>query len=259
MDLQNKVALVTGAGSGIGKASALKLAAHGARVALLSRTQGQIEEVAAEISAAGGEALVVTADVAQVDQMQAAYAAIAEKWDRLDMVVANAGVNGLWASLEEMTLEDWDYTMDINLKGTFLTVKYALPLMKRQGGAIVVVSSVNGTRMFSNTGATAYACTKGAQVIFTKMTAPELAHHKIRINAICPGWIRTEIQDNTVIKNQAIKWPITYEKGAIPLTGGLPGSSEQCADLIYFLCADASSHITGTEMWIDGGQSLIQG
>ena len=259
MQLSGKVAYVTGAGSGLGKAGAIKLAQEGAKVALLSRTPTQINEVAAQIRAAGGEAIAIQGDVSSPEDMQAAVKTIVDTWGRLDIVIANAGINGVWASLEDLTVEDWDTTLDINLKGTFLTVKYAVPYLKQQGGAIVVVSSVNGTRMFSNTGATAYSCSKAAQVAFTKMTAVELAPHKVRINVICPGWITSEIRDNTVLKNQEIRWPVSYPNGTIPLTKGQPGSSEQVGDLIFFLCSDMSSHITGTEMWIDGGQSLVQG
>ncbi len=124
----------------------------------------------------------------------------------------------------------------------------------------MVVSSVNGTRMFSNTGATAYAASKAGQLAMTKMLAPELAPHKVRINCICPGWIQTEIGENTEHRNRdAIKWPVDYPQGTIPLTGKKPGTVDQTSDLILFLVADTSSHITGTELWIDGGQSLVQG
>lgn len=259
MSLAGKVAFVTGAGSGLGKAAAIKLAQEGAKVAVLSRTPAQIKEVAAGINSSGGEAIAIQADISQPDQMEKAVQQIIDQWGRLDIVIANAGINGKWASLEDLTPEDWDTTLNINLKGTFLTVKYAVPHLKKQGGAIVVVSSVNGTRMFSNTGATAYSCSKAAQVAFTKMTAVELAPHKIRINVICPGWITSEIRDNTDLQNQAIKWPVNYPNGTIPLTEGKPGTEAQCADLMYFLVSDASSHMTGTEMWIDGGQSLVQG
>lgn len=259
MQLAGKVAYVTGAGSGLGKAAAMRFAQEGAKVAVLSRTAAQINAVAAEIEAAGGEALALVADVSQPDQMQEAAQKIMDKWGRLDIVVANAGINGVWASLEELTPEDWDTTMDINLKGTFLTIKYAVPHMKQTGGAIVVVSSVNGTRMFSNTGATAYACSKAAQVAFTKMTALELAPYRIRINAICPGWIESEISENTTLRNANLRLPVDFPQGKIPLTNGKAGKAEQVADLMLFLASEASSHISGTEMWIDGAQSLLQG
>ena len=260
MSLEGQVALVTGAGSGIGKGAALQLAAEGARVACLGRTVSQLDEVAAQIRDHGGEALVVRSDVSQPDQMQAAVQETADAWGRIDIVVANAGINGVWAPVEEITPEEWDQTLDINLKGTFLTLKFALPWLKKQGGSVIVVSSVNGTRMFSNSGASAYASSKAAQVAFTKMTALELAPHKVRVNCICPGGITTEIRDNTYMRNiDAIRYPIEFPAGKIPLTHGQSGTIEQCGQLISFLASDASSHITGTEMWIDGAQSLLQG
>ena len=260
MQLAEKVAFVTGAGSGIGKAAALLLAAEGARVALLSRTASQLESVAEMIQSDGGQALVLTADVSQPDEMERAIESIIETWGRLDIVIANAGINGMWAPIADLTPEEWDQTIEINLKGTFLTVKYALPYLKRDGGAVVVVSSVNGTRMFSNSGASAYASSKAAQVAFTKMAALELARDRIRVNVICPGGVKTEIRDNTYMRNrESIRQKVVYEEGTVPLTGGEPATSEQVAQLILFLVSDASSHISGTEMWIDGAQSLLQG
>jgi NAD(P)-dependent dehydrogenase (short-subunit alcohol dehydrogenase family) len=192
--------------------------------------------------------------------MEQAVKKITGQWKRLDIVLANAGINGVWTSLEELTPEDWDQTLGINLKGTFLTVKYAVPALKKQGGSIIITSSVNGTRMFSNTGATAYACSKAAQVAFTKMVALELAEEKIRVNVICPGAIETEIDDNASYENlDKIREPVEYPEGAIPLTDGKSGTAKQVAQLVLFLASDAASHITGTEVWIDGGQSLLQG
>ena len=260
MELQGRVALVTGAGSGIGKSSAKKLAAKGANVACLSRTESQLQQVVAEIEGAGGEAIALVADVREPDQMQAAIARIVEAWGRMDIVVANAGVNGVWASLEDLTVDEWDTTVDINLKGTFLTLKYALPWLKKEGGSVIVVASVLGTRIFSFPGVTAYGCSKAAQLAFTKMTALELAPHHVRVNCVCPGWIETEISDNTFGRDlENLRYPVKYPQGIVPLTAGRPGSPDQVAELIYFLASDASDHITGTEMWIDGAQSLLQG
>ena len=260
MPFEGHVALITGAGAGIGKGAATQLAKEGARVACLGRTVSQLQEIVAEIQNDGGDAMLVRADVSQPDQLQEAIQQVGDAWGRIDIVVANAGINGVWAPLEEITPEEWDQTLGINLKGTFLTVKYALPHLKRQGGSVIVVSSVNGTRMFSNTGATAYSCSKAAQVAFTKMVALELAPHKVRVNCICPGWILTEIRDNTYMRNlDEIRYPVEFPEGKVPLTRGKPGSIEQVAQLIAFLASDASDHITGTEMWIDGAQSLLQG
>jgi NAD(P)-dependent dehydrogenase (short-subunit alcohol dehydrogenase family) len=254
------VALVTGAGSGIGRAAAITLAREGARVGALGRTQKQLDETLAVIAASGGEAMALLADVSQPAQVENAVAEMVARWQRLDIVFANAGINGVFAPIEEITPEEWDQTHAINLKGTFLTLKYTVPYLKRQGGAVVICSSVNGTRIFSHAGLSAYATSKAGQLALAKMAALELAKFKIRVNVICPGAIKTEIRDNTFPRNRESIVPrVTYHDGSIPLTGGQPGAPEQVADLVLFLVSDASSHITGTEMWIDGAESLLIG
>lgn len=260
MQLKDKVALVTGAGSGLGRAAAITFAREGARVGLLDIDEPSLEQVSAYIERQeNGEGLVLCGDVSKVEAVQAAYEELIDRWGCLDIVFANAGINGVWAPLEEPDPEEWDKTVQINLRGTYLTVKYAVPHLKKQGGAVVITASVNGTRMFSNTGATAYACTKAAQVAFAKMVALELAEKKIRVNVICPGSIATQIGSNTKKENlDSVQEPVSYPEGKIPLTDGEPGTPQQVADLVLFLVSDESSHITGTEVWIDGGQSLIQ-
>jgi NAD(P)-dependent dehydrogenase (short-subunit alcohol dehydrogenase family) len=182
-----------------------------------------------------------------------------DAWGRIDIVFANAGINGVWAPLEELTPEDWDQTLGINLKGTFLTVKYAVPHLKKRGGSVIVTASVNGTRIFSNTGATAYSSSKAGQVAFTKMVALELAPDKVRVNVICPGAIETNIDESTEKRDlDAVRIPVEYPEGAHPLEDR-PGTADQVAQLVLFLASDASSHITGTEIWIDGAESLLRG
>ncbi|MCU0541999.1 MAG: SDR family oxidoreductase [Oscillatoriaceae cyanobacterium Prado104] len=260
MQVANKVAAVTGAGSGIGKAAAQLLARSGAKVAAMGRTEAELTEVVGSIASSGGEAIAVTADISVAEQMQTAMDRIADKWGRLDIVFANAGINGVWAPIEQLEPHEWDKTINVNLTGTFLTVKYAVPYLKKQGGSVIVTSSINGTRVFSNTGATAYSCTKAAQVAFTKMLALELADDRIRVNVICPGAITTAIDENTEQRNlESVKQPVTYPEGQVPLTDGKSGTAEQVAQLVLFLAADVSNHITGTEIWIDGGQSLLIG
>ena len=260
LQLNDQAALITGGNSGIGRAAALLLAEHGAKVAVLGRSAEELEQTAKTIIDRGGEAMGITADVAEPAQMQQALAAVAARWGRLNILFANAGINGVWAPLEDLTPEDWDKTLDVNLKGTFLTVKYAMPLLKQQGGSIIITASVNGTRVFTNTGATAYACSKAAQVAFTKMIALELAKHKIRVNVICPGAIDTAIEESTEERNlEGVGEPSEFPAGRIPLTDGEPGSAGQVARLVLFLASAAADHITGTEMWIDGGESLLQG
>lgn len=259
--LSGKVALITGAGSGIGKAAAELLAKEGAKIGALGRTDDEeLKGTVAKIQGNGGEAIPLIADISQPDEMQKAVQQIVDKWGRLDIVFANAGINGVWAPIEELTPEEWDKTLNVNLKGTFLTVKYAVPYLKKEGGSVIITSSVNGTRIFSNTGATAYSCSKAAQVAFTKMVALELAEHRVRVNVICPGAIETQINENTTKRHLAqIKEPVEFPEGEIPLTDGEPGTSEEVAQLVLFLASDASRHISGTEIWIDGAQSLLQG
>jgi NAD(P)-dependent dehydrogenase (short-subunit alcohol dehydrogenase family) len=260
--MEGKVALITGGGSGIGEAAALRLAREGAKVAVLGRTREKLDETVERIEDDGGEALAITADVSKYPDMERVVAEVVERWGRLDVVLANAGINGVWAPIDQITPAEWEKTIAINLTGTFFTIKAAVPHLKERGGSVIVTSSVNGTRIFSNTGATAYSCSKGGQVIFTKMVAPELAPHRIRINAICPGAITTNIDENTEKRNQdRVKVPVTFggpSKHQL-LTGGQPGTAEQVARLVLFLASDASDHITGTEMWIDGGESLLIG
>lgn len=258
--LAGKTALVTGVGSGIGRATALLLGAAGARVAGLTHKHKESLKTAAEINARGGEALALAGDVSSSADLKRAMGRIEKKWGALDIVVANAGINGVWAPLDQISETEWEKTMAVNLKGTFLTVQRALPWLKRKGGAVVIVASVNGTRMFSNSGASAYASSKAAQVAFGRMIALELAKNKIRVNTICPGAIETSIGQNTERRGLAgIKPRVIFPSGHVPLTGGRPGTAEQVAQLIWFLVSDCAAHISGTEVYIDGAQSLLQG
>jgi NAD(P)-dependent dehydrogenase (short-subunit alcohol dehydrogenase family) len=255
-----KVALVTGGGSGIGRATAVELGRQGARVAVLSRNQHRIDETRARVVDAGGEAIGISADVTSEDDLDAAVRRIDETWGRLDLVVANAGANGAWAPLDELTLDEWNRTIANNLTGTFLTVKASLPLLKRQGGAIVVVSSVNGTRNFSNPGTMAYSTSKAGQVAFAKMVAIELAQHGIRINVVCPGAIRTNIDASTDRRNlDAIRWPVDFPRGRFPMKDGGAAEPEQVARVIAFLLSDAADYVSGTELWVDAALSLLVG
>ena len=261
MQFTGKVALVTGGGSGIGKASAELLAREGAKVGVLGHTDTELKQTVNEIRRCGGDAIPLLADVSDPEQMRRAVRQLADQWERIDIVVANAGINGKWAPLEELEPEEWDKTLGINLRGTFLTVKYAVPYLKMRGGSVIIMASVNGTRIFSNTGATAYSSSKAGQVAFTKMVALELAKHRIRVNVVCPGAITTNI-DKSTEKSPSLeeeKEPVEFPEGSIPLTDGKPGTAEDVAQLVAFLASDASKHITGSEIWIDGAESLLEG
>jgi len=260
MDLTGKVALVTGAGSGIGKASAIMLAARGAKIAVLSRTESEVLRTKEEIEAAGGVALALTGDVSLEGDVKSAVETTVTAWGRLDIVVANAGINGVWAPIDDLQPGEWDKTVAVNLRGTYLTIHYTVPHLKAAGGgSIVVISSINGTRTFTTAGATAYSATKAAQLAMVQQLALELGKSRIRVNAVCPGQIATNIPDSTIKRNQeAARIPVVWPEGDIPITGGKAGTSEDVAEIVTFLASDHSRHITGSPVWIDGGQSLLR-
>lgn len=255
-----KVALVTGAGSGIGRASAIELARSGFAVGLLGRTPSELEEVAELLRRSGAEVERLDADISIEDEMSAAVSRLVERFGRLDTVVANASINGTWAPIEDIKAEEWDQTIAVNLRGTYLTLRFTVPHLKSGGGgSIVVVSSINGTRTFTSPGATAYSASKAAQLAMVQQLALELGRHRIRVNAVCPGAIETNIDDSTTKRaEEETAIPVVFPEGQVPLTGGRPGRAEDVAHLITFLASDASSHITGTPIWIDGGQGLLR-
>jgi NAD(P)-dependent dehydrogenase (short-subunit alcohol dehydrogenase family) len=259
MELTGKVAFITGGASGIGKGAAMLLAEAGARVAIFDRADERETRTVEQIVAAGGEALAIDGDVSVPADVEGAVQVVLARWGRLDIVFANAGINGVWAPLEEISPEEWDRTLAVNLKGTYLTVKYALPALKARGGSVIITASVNGTRIFSNTGATAYACAKAAQVAFCKMMAVELGRDNIRVNVICPGAIHTHIGESTTQRDlEGAGIPVQYPEGQTPLPEGA-GWPREVAHLVRFLASDASRHITGATIDIDGGESLVQG
>ncbi|GIO41932.1 SDR family oxidoreductase [Paenibacillus apis] len=257
---QGKTAIVTGAGSGIGKAAAIKLASEGAKVALFDllnertrTTEHQINQIYRGVSRA------FDVDISDPQRVEKAVNEAVEAFGGIDIVFANAGINGTLAPVEEMSFEDWERTMRINLNGTFLTVKHTVPHLKRQGGgSIIITSSINGNDRFSGFGMTAYSTTKAGQVAFSKMAALELAKFKIRVNSICPGAIATNIDTSTEVSDEldGIVIPVEYPEGSQPLADG-PGQPENVADLVAFLASDESKHITGARIVIDGAESLL--
>lgn len=261
MDLQQQVALVTGAGSGIGKATAVKLAVEGARVIVHAHREDETKATVAEIERDGGDAFGVTADLRDDKAMREAIECGVEHYGTLDIVVANAGINGVWAPIDELQPDEWDNTINTNLRGSYLTLHFAVPHLKRAGhGSIVIVSSINGTRVFSHGGASAYSTTKGGLLAFGQMLALELAKHKIRVNVVCPGKVDTEIDENTRARSsEEASEAAEYPEGKIPLTDGRAGTSADIAELIAFLSSERARFITGTPVWIDGGQSLFVG
>ncbi len=258
MDFDGKVALITGAASGIGRAVALKFVERCARVTAVDRSASGLERLSEEVREAGREVLPVVADVSRADEVQAAVNRAMEAFGRLDIAVASAGINGVRAPIDQIEPEEWDDVCGTNLKGTFLTLKYVVPHLKRNGGSVVVIGSTNGTRVFSVGGLSAYAATKAGQVALAKMAALELARYGIRVNCVCPGIIETAILDAMKVRDlEHAALPAHFPDGTIPLTHGKAGRPEQVADLVLFLASDLASHITGTDVYIDGAESLL--
>lgn len=259
MEFTSRVALVTGAGSGIGRASALKLAASGALVGILGHTLDELQKTAGDIEAAGGRAIVLQADIGDEASMRKAVDHLVQVTGRLDIVIANAGINGVWAPIDDLKPHEWDQTVRVNLRGTYLTLHASVPHLKRHGGSVVVISSINGNRTFNTPGATAYVATKAAQVAIVQQLALELGKSGIRVNAVCPGAIETNINDNTTIREASeTAVPVEFPVGDIPITGGKVGRSEDVASVVLFLASDQSRHVTGTPIYVDGGQGLLR-
>jgi NAD(P)-dependent dehydrogenase (short-subunit alcohol dehydrogenase family) len=204
--------------------------------------------------------MALEADISEEAEMRAATASLVDAYERLDIVVANAGINGVWAPIDDLVPDEWDKTIRVNLRGTYLTLHTTVPILKAHGGgSVIIISSINGTRTFTAPGATAYSATKAAQVAITQQLAVELGKHKIRINAICPGAIDTEIDDNTRLRNaKETAIPVEWPEGDIPLTEGRSGSAMEVADVILFLASDRARHVTGVPIFVDGGQSLLR-
>jgi len=259
-EFAGQVALVTGGGSGIGAATAKLLAARGARVGLLDHVEQGMAQVRAEIVAAGGDAFTLMADVGNDMQMRGVFEAFAAKSDRLDTLVICAGINGVWAPIDDITPAEWDRTMHVNLRGTYLALHLGVPMMKASGGgSITIVSSMNGQRTFSTSGASCYSASKAAQLALATQLALELALSHIRVNAVCPGATVTGIGLNTFRRNtDASRIPVQFPEGDVPITGGKPARAEDIADGIAFLSSAAARHITGAVLNIDGGQSLLR-
>ena len=257
--LDGKVAFITGAASGIGEGTARRFAQEGAKVALADVMAEQGEHVRSELEKAGYQAIYVECDVSNPESVQHAINTTVEQFGKLDIVFANAGINGVWTPIDELQPDEWDRTLNINLKGTYLTVHFAVPHLKRAGGgSIIITSSVNGTRTFSNPGASAYSTSKAGQIAFMKMIALELGRDNIRCNAVCPGAIETNISQRTQQRDvEKIGIEVELPKGSPAIDQG-QGDPFEVADTCLFLASDMGRHVSGVEIFVDGGASLLR-
>jgi 3-oxoacyl-[acyl-carrier protein] reductase len=250
MEFTDQVVLVTGAGRGIGKAIAIAFAQGGARVAINDINPASCVKTADEIVALGGQALACQADVANKLAVQAMLIDIEDRWGRVDILINNAGVEP-HQPIVQLDEWDWNRTIDVNLKGAFLCAQSAGRMMQKQGsGVIVNIASIAG-RAAGLRDRSAYVASKTGLIGFTKECAREFAAYNIRVNAVCPGVIITEMTAH-LRENEAQmkKW-----LEDIPL--GRLGDPEDVTDLVLFLCSDAARYITGQAINVDGGKVMV--
>jgi NAD(P)-dependent dehydrogenase (short-subunit alcohol dehydrogenase family) len=248
--LLDKVALITGGNSGIGLETALLFAKEGARVGLAARRAGEGREAVERIRAAGGEAVFIETDVTRREDCCRAVAVTAEAFGRLDIAFNNAGAFSFGKSVADLDEDEWDRVVDVNLKGTFLSMKAEIPeILKAGGGAIINMSSVAGL-VGSALGLSAYHASKHGVVGLTKAAALELAPRKVRVNAICPGVVPTDMTE---------KW---FEGSGLKDTlqanhpVGRFGTLEETAEAVLYLASDRSAFTTGIALPVDGGFSV---
>jgi NAD(P)-dependent dehydrogenase (short-subunit alcohol dehydrogenase family) len=246
-----RVVIVTGAASGIGRATAEQFAAAGARVALLDVLRSEVEEAAGSIDSTGQRALGIVADVSQRGDVDRAVAACVAAFGSVDVVVSNAGIHFARA-IDEYTDDEWDRILGVNLKGAFHMVRASLPALRRSKGSVVMVSSMTG--LVGQARGAAYVASKGALVSLTKALALELGADGIRVNCVCPAGV-----DTPLMRNWAATLPdpgaVLREQAAMHLLDRM-ATSEEIAAAILFLASPAAAFITGVALPIEGGATL---
>jgi NAD(P)-dependent dehydrogenase (short-subunit alcohol dehydrogenase family) len=242
-----KVALVTGGSFGIGQAAAVAFARHGAKVVVADWMEDKDQETLKQIKNIGGESIFVSCDVSKIDQVKAMIDKTVKHFGRLDFAFNNAGIEGIMAPSHECTEENWDKTVAINLKGVWMCMKYEIPLMLKQGkGAIVNCASIAGLVGFP--GLPAYVATKHGVVGLTKTAALENAKQNVRVNAVCPGVIKTSMIDRITGKDKVVEKQYTDMEPV-----GRMGQPTEVAEAVVWLCSDEASFVTGHAMTVDGG------
>lgn len=256
--LNDKIALITGGGTGIGKAIAEKLAKNGAKVAIASRSRDQLERVAAELTQSGLEILAVPMNLRLKSDVDRGVAQIVAQWGAIHILVNNAGISGL-SHIDDADDSKWYDIIDTNLNGMYLLTKAALRHMPDQaGGRVINISSVLGK--FGVPGYTAYCTTKHGMIGFTRALALEVVSRGITVNTICPGWVDTEMATQG-INETAKALGITPAEFKAQAVAGVPIrrflEAEEIAELVAYIASDAARGITGQAMNICGGQTMV--
>ncbi len=253
MKLQDKVALITGGGSGIGAATARRMAAEGARVAVAGIPEDGVRAVAAELESAGRSALAIPSDVSDAKQVEASVARTVERFGRLDILVPNAGIqlHGRDVNLHELPEEVWDRTHNVNYRGVYLTAKYGLAQFLKQGGGGVIVIVASVTALSGSSANPAYMSGKHGLIGLSRYIAVHYAKYGVRCNAVCPGALeRTPNHDN----HPDPEGRKARLEGAIPM--GRLGTPEDIAPFITFLATSEAGYATGAYFVVDGGLTV---
>lgn len=248
-DFAGKVAFITGAGSGIGRATAIEFAKAGASVAVVGRTDEQNRETVSLVEKAGGKAIAITCDVAHEDQIASAVAETVKAFGRLDFAYNNAGIEQSAANTVDLAVEEWNRQISINLTGVFLCMKYQIPeILKQGGGAIVNTSSGAGVKGFPNSAA--YCASKFGVIGLSKATALDYAKDGLRVNVVCPGIIETPMMDRFSGGTDEGRAAVIAQEPV-----GRMGRPEEIAATVLWLCSDLAAFTVGAAIVVDGGQT----
>jgi len=246
-ELHGKIGIVTGGTSGIGRDTAVLFAKTGAKVVVAGRREAKGKKTLDLVRVAGGDGLFVQTDVSRATEVQVLVRKTVEKFGRLDVAFNNAGIEGAWSPIAEQSEKDWDRTIDINLKGVWLCLKYEIQQMLKQGGGGAIVNMASVAGFIGSAGAAAYCASKHGVMALTKTAALENARSSIRVNVVCPAVIETPMGERLWGAPEAKKFAL----GLHPI--GRFGTAMEIAEAVVWMCSDRASFMTGQSLVLDGG------